>query len=206
MTQELDFSAYYESLTNKERQCYERQERFLQAYSRCGKIVTAAEAAEIAYQTVMGWQQLDSHMFNKRLELARQKYVEHWEGIMDSRLEAPTGNRGSDVLLMFKLKAEKPEKYREEVKVIGIEASKQMMDRLRELAAKDRQRSEQDAPAVEGDFKEVLPPPTKPPPDPPAKPPPVEPIRPTVVGVNRTGQKERLIAQRRKSQGRYTRR
>jgi len=32
---------------------------------------------------------------------------------MDERLENPTGNRGSDVLMMFKLKAEAPEKYRE---------------------------------------------------------------------------------------------
>ena len=33
---------------------------------------------------------------------------------MDSRLENPEGNRGSDVLLMSKLRAEQPAKYREQ--------------------------------------------------------------------------------------------
>jgi hypothetical protein len=54
---------------------------------------------------------------------------------------------------MFKEKAEWPEKYREEVKVIGVDASKQMMDKLRELAMKERAALE--APAIEGEFKEV---------------------------------------------------
>ena len=33
--------------------------------------------------------------------------------MIDDRLENPQGNRGSDILLMFKAKAEMPEKYRE---------------------------------------------------------------------------------------------
>jgi hypothetical protein len=44
--------------------------------------------------------------------------------------------------VMFAAKAEMPEKYREEVKVIGMEASKQMLDRLREMAMKERERQE----------------------------------------------------------------
>jgi hypothetical protein len=66
------------------------------------------------------------------MELAHKDYVESIEQEMDDRLSNPTGNRGSDVLLMFELKAEAPEKYREGAKVVGVEAPKQMLDRLRD--------------------------------------------------------------------------
>jgi hypothetical protein len=89
------------------------------------------------------------------MEDAHQGYVESVERTMNDRLANPQGNRGSDVLLMFKLKAEAPEKYREGVKVVGVDASKQMMDRLRELAMKDRERAALEAPAIDGQFKEV---------------------------------------------------
>jgi hypothetical protein len=94
------------------------------------------------------------------MEQAHQRHVEYWESLMDERLQNPKGNRGSDVLLMFKLKAEKPEKYREEVKVVGIEASKQMMDRLREMATRERQALEEQErkrlpPAAAGEYREV---------------------------------------------------
>jgi 8-oxo-dGTP pyrophosphatase MutT (NUDIX family) len=66
----------------------------------------------------------------------------------------PQGNKGSDVLGMFKLKGEAPQKYREEVKVIGIEASKQMMDKLREMVIRERETLEKGQ-VVEGKLKEV---------------------------------------------------
>jgi hypothetical protein len=89
------------------------------------------------------------------MEYAHQDYREFLEGLIHERLVNPQGNRGSDILLMFKEKAEWPEKYREEVKVIGVDASKQMMDKLRELAMKERERAALEAPAIEGEFKEV---------------------------------------------------
>jgi hypothetical protein len=144
---------YYDSLTLDQRNHYDRQELFLSAYEQLGMISKAAHAVNVPVATVEGWQHKDTHGFNKRLEAARQIYVESWEEEMDRRLADPKGNRGSDVLLMFKLKAEKPEKYREEVKVVGIEASKQMMDRLRELAARDRKAL--DSSSVEGESRQV---------------------------------------------------
>jgi hypothetical protein len=77
---------------------------------------------------------------------------------MDDRLAHPQGNRGSDILMMFKLKAEAPQKYREEVKVVGIDQSKMMLDKLREMASKDVQQAALEAPAVEGQYREVAPP------------------------------------------------
>ncbi len=91
------------------------------------------------------------------MQRAHKQYVESLEQEMDYRLKNPQGNRGSDVLLMFKLKAEAPQKYREEVKVVGIEASKQMMDRLREMARKERERQAalERGEVVEGECREV---------------------------------------------------
>jgi hypothetical protein len=137
-------------------QVWNRRELFLKAYARIGKIGKAAAATEIPVATVESWQRRDTHSFKKRMQLAHQKCVESWEEEMDQQLKGPTGNRGSDVLLMFKLKAEAPEKYREEVKVLGVSAPLQMLDKLRELAARDiKAREALEAPDIAGEFKEV---------------------------------------------------
>jgi hypothetical protein len=156
-------SDFSQSMPLHQRQVLGRQEHFLQAYTQLGKKSKAAEACNIPVATVDSWQLRDLHDFNKRIAEAHTRYVENLEQLMDERLQNPQGNRGSDVLLMFKLKAEAPQKYREEVKVVGIEASKQMMDKLRELAAKDRERAALEAPAVEGVYQEVTQAPTPPP-------------------------------------------
>jgi hypothetical protein len=142
---------------------WNRQELFLAAYARVGKRSRAAKEAGITIWCVDNWVRTDVYSITKRMQQAHQQYVESLEQLMDERLRNPQGNRGSDVLLMFKLKAEAPQKYREEVKVVGIEASKQMMDKLRELAAKDRERAALEAPAVEGVYQEVTQAPTPPP-------------------------------------------
>jgi hypothetical protein len=75
---------------------------------------------------------------------------------MDERLADPKGNRGSDILLMFKLKAERPEKYREDVKVQGLEPLTSLLEEARKLAARDIERRRQlEAGASEGDFREL---------------------------------------------------
>jgi hypothetical protein len=75
---------------------------------------------------------------------------------MDARLENPQGNRGSDVLYMFKMKAEKPEKYRENVQVTGLEPMTQLLEEARKLAARDIQRrKELEAGASEGEYRDL---------------------------------------------------
>jgi hypothetical protein len=105
--------------------------------------------------TVAHWQKLNIFNFNERMNMAHADYVEAWEEWMDNRLENPQGNKGSDVLGMFKLKAEAPEKYREEVKVVGIEAPKQMMDTLREMVIKERERALEGGQVEEGEIREI---------------------------------------------------
>jgi hypothetical protein len=137
-------------------QCWDHQEAFLKAYGELGTILHAARAVGIHRTTVNLWLSSDLYSIKKRMELAHQDYVESVERLMNDRLANPTGNRGSDVLLMFKLKAEHPEKYREEVKVIGVDSAKQMMDRLREMAIRERAAlGPGEGVAVEGVYREV---------------------------------------------------
>jgi hypothetical protein len=135
---------------------WNRQELFLAAYAKVGKRGLAAKEAGITVWGVDNWVRTDVYSIKKRMALAHQRYVESLEQLMDDRLTNPTGNRGSDILLMFKLKAEAPEKYREEVKVLNVAAPIQMLDRLRELATRERKAQEAlESPAVEGEFREM---------------------------------------------------
>jgi hypothetical protein len=135
---------------------WNRQELFLAAYAKVGKRGLAAKEAGITVWGVDNWVRTDVYSIKKRMKLAHEHYVESLEQLMDDRLSNPTGNRGSDILLMFKLKAEAPEKYREDVKVLGVSAPLEMLEKLREMAAKDlKEREALEAPAVEGEFREV---------------------------------------------------
>jgi hypothetical protein len=137
-------------------QCWDRQEAFLLAYAQLGTILHAAKTAGISRFTVNKWLSTDLHSFKKRMELAHQDYCDRIERMIDERLANPQDNRGSDILLMFKAKAEMPEKYREEVKVLGMEGPKEMLARLKEMA--DRERKVQEAlevPAIEAEYREM---------------------------------------------------
>jgi hypothetical protein len=59
---------------------------------------------------------------------------------------------------MFKAKAEMPEKYREEVKVLGMEGPKEMLARLKEMADRERKKQETlEAPAIEAEYRKIAP-------------------------------------------------
>jgi hypothetical protein len=144
--------------TMEKKRVWQRQEMFLEAYRKCGKTGKAAEAVGLSRFTVAYWQKQDIFSFNERMNMAHADYVENWEEWMDNRLENPQGNRGSDILGMFKLKAEAPGKYREEVKVIGTEAPIRMLEMLKELGKKELEAGETPAlesPAIEGEYREV---------------------------------------------------
>jgi hypothetical protein len=140
-------------------QCWDRQEAFLKAFGHLGTIRAAARAIGIHRTRVNQWLSADLYSFKKRMDDARQEYREFLEDLTHERLVNPQGNRGSDILLMFRKKAEWPEKYREEVKILGIESSKQMLDRLRELAAKERQQQAAlesgEGVAIEGVYRDM---------------------------------------------------
>jgi hypothetical protein len=142
--------------TVAQQQCWDHQELFLKAYARCDRISEAAKAVGITPWAVERWQRLDLYGIRKRMELAHREYVEAWEQAMDARLENPTGNRGSDVLMMFKMKAIAPEKYREEVKVVGSDPAMALLDKLKALE-RDWQRKQalERGEVVEGEVREL---------------------------------------------------
>jgi hypothetical protein len=137
-------------------QVWNRQELFLAAYAKIGKRGEAAKEAGLSISAVEKWVTGDVYGLRKRMKLAHERYVESLEQLMVERLTNPTGNRGSDVPLMFKLKAEAPEKYREQVKLLNVSAPIQMLDRLRALATKELKEREAleagESPATEGNF------------------------------------------------------
>jgi hypothetical protein len=106
---------------------------FLAAYRKCGKVGKAAEASGLTRWAAIHWQRHDIFSFNRRLEAVHEDYCEYWEAGIDERLENPQGNRGSDILYMFKMKAEKPGKYRENVQITTDAPVKQMLEQMRQI-------------------------------------------------------------------------
>jgi hypothetical protein len=151
------YYGFPESPTFAQRDCWVRQEHFLEAFATCGKIGVAASAIGVSRACVERWQGQDLYGFLKRMKQAHSQYVESLEAEMDATIKSrPVATQ---VLQIFRLKAEAPEKYREEVQVVGMDASKQMLDKLRELAGKDLQEQEAqralESPTVEAVYREV---------------------------------------------------
>jgi hypothetical protein len=139
-----------------QRECWFRQEQFLEAFAKCGKIGIAASKVGITRRAVEKWQSSDKYAFQKRIAAAHDSYVELLEEQMDKTIEAKPAQ--TQILQIFRLKAEAPEKYREEVKVLNADVPFQMLDKLKEMAAQNRQRqAELEAPAVEAVYREVPP-------------------------------------------------
>jgi hypothetical protein len=129
-----EFGLPYQTAPLEKVRVWDRQEAFLAAYRVCGKIGKSAEAVGLTRWAHDGWLQSDVFGFRDRIKAAHADYCENKiEAMIAERLETPQGNRGSDILLMFKAKAEMPEKYREEVKVIDSGASKDLLRELRRL-------------------------------------------------------------------------
>ena len=86
------------------------QRAFLAAYGEHGKVTHAAKAAGVTPQAVYKWKR--SPEFRERLDEAGEAFADKLEQMAPERLEDPKGNRGSDVLLMALLNANRPDKYR----------------------------------------------------------------------------------------------
>src|SRR5918992_383143 len=146
-----------ENAGTDERACWYRQERFLDAFSQCGKIGTAAKAVGITRFAVQRWQRTDVYSFKKRLEAAHTDYVESLEVDMDDFIQ--TSKHNTQIIRIFRLKAEAPEKYREEVKVLNTEAPVRMLEMLKGLGKRELEAAEGQAklegPAIEGEDREV---------------------------------------------------
>jgi hypothetical protein len=142
-----------ESPTFAQRDCWVRQEHFLEAFATCGKIGVAATTVGISRSCVERWQGQDLYGFLKRMEQAHRQYVESLEAEMDATIKSRLV--ATQVLQIFRLKAEAPENYREDVKVVGLDQSKLMLDKLREMTGRDIKDQASLEPPVEGIYKEL---------------------------------------------------
>ncbi len=113
----------------------DQQRMFLAALSELGTITKSARVAGISPGTPSGWRkyggddpekQERAQVFCEQETIAKQMYIERLEDALDKRavegVDKPVFYQGkvvgydkwySDNLLMFKLKGERPEKYRE---------------------------------------------------------------------------------------------
>jgi hypothetical protein len=174
----------------EKRRVWQRQEAFLEAYRKCGKIGKSAQAIGMTRWAVDYWLKKDIFGFKDRIDMAHQDYVESLEEDMDEVCADRKGNH--DILRIFRLKAEHPKKYREETKVLNADAPFEMLDRLKELARKERERQAAlEAPAVEAVYREVPPnqEPAAPSPEQPAPTPPPSPSAPMPRAMNRPPQR-----------------
>jgi hypothetical protein len=122
-----------------------------------------------------------------------------------------TSKHNTQIARIFRLRAEAPEKYREEIKVMNVEAPLKMLDKLAEIAARERKEQKTlETPAIEGQYRDV----TVSGAEPPAVEPPrseSEPITPpqppAQAPAGRPTAKGRLISRRMEKRGRqFTRR
>ena len=90
-----------EKSTLQQRQCWQNQERFLEAFAHCSRICEAAETVGLTYWAVARWQREDLYSFKKRMGMAEQVYVEKLEAEADRRgvegIEKPIYYKGERV-------------------------------------------------------------------------------------------------------------
>jgi len=121
------------SFQNRQR---EAQDAFLKAYSKTGTTRAAIAVAKIGRTTVYDWDKGDVQGFKARWEDARHTFREALEEDMYELLQNPQGNRGSDVLRMFALKAVWPDKYRDTV-IVTDDTAKDLLAKLRGKGKRD---------------------------------------------------------------------
>ena len=94
----------------------EHQTQFLANYGKLGTVSDSCKKIGIWPSNHYLWLDSDDCDYVARFESAKLAYAEYLESIMLDRLENPSGNRGSDILLMFALKA-RDNKYTDKIQV-----------------------------------------------------------------------------------------
>jgi hypothetical protein len=137
-----------------DKRIWDNQERFLSIYANEGKVILAAKRTGISTETIYNWQKADKFGFEKRVERAHDEYVEHLECQMDNYIDNSKHN--TQILQIFRLRAEAPEKYREDTKPPQTDAAQALLDRLTEMAARDiAKRKQLEEGAAEGEFRDL---------------------------------------------------
>jgi hypothetical protein len=127
------YDIQYFNLDTQARASFQAQERALAIYGVTRSDTRAAEAADVHYITLLRWKRDNYLRYRDRLAAAHTSFVSSLERTMWDRIDDPTGNRGSDILLMFALKAHAPKTYRE-LPAMDDETAKETLAQLRKLS------------------------------------------------------------------------
>ena len=132
--QEFGFPQGY--VPQKKVEMWQKQEAFLAQYRQFGRVGKSAKAVGLTRWAVDYWNRVDVFSFRERIKAAHADYVEDViEANIDDRLENPIkGVQGSDVLAIFRAKAEAPEKYREVI-TVEDDTPLKVMEMLKRMAA-----------------------------------------------------------------------
>ena len=143
---EIDLNA----LSLQQKNALERQDRFLKHYVAQGTIQRAADLTGIHRRTQHEWTARDTLGFNERFQLAKDAFRERLENLLFQRVWDPTGNRGSDVLAIFLMKAHWRDKYGD-ISVLPDDAAKDTLASLRKLSKDAKKREKSGESETEGD-------------------------------------------------------
>ena len=127
------YDIQYNDLDTQARGSFQAQERALETYAFTHSDTRAAEAADVHYITLLRWKRENYLRYRDRLAAAHTSFVSFLEKTMWERIDDPAGNRGSDILLMFALKAHAPELYRE-LPAMDDATAKETLTQLRKLS------------------------------------------------------------------------
>ena len=120
-----------------------------------GTIGKACQESGVNRESVRRWRNDDVLGFHDRFLQAQASYGDYLEDMVHDRLENPTGNRGSDVLLMARLNAEKPEKWSRSLKLTH-DVPNELIQQLRALQALS-ETPKPEPKAIEGETREIMP-------------------------------------------------
>lgn len=115
------------------------QKRWLEAFAEVGTQAQACDIAGVGLRTLYDWLSADQDGFKALRDEAYERFTDGLERTMWNRLATPVGNRGSDILLMFALKARRPDVYRELTVVLDGKAV-ESMEEVKKLVSQARKR------------------------------------------------------------------
>ena len=139
---DLSFPPMPPDLSKGQQDTWKDQDRFFNAFVKCGTRYTACHVASISIGLPYYWADHDLLNFNARYALAEKAWADYLEQVAFDRIESPDKNRGSDLLLITMLNAYKPDRYKPAL-VVNDSALKETLDTLRLLKRKLREHETQ---------------------------------------------------------------
>ena len=111
---------------------YLSQELFMAVFAQMGSIRKSMPIARVNREVVDRWQRDDLLGFRDRMTAVVEDFREGLQDLAIERVSDPTGNRGSDILLMFLLKKHWKEKYGD-IDIPLEEVGKDIMKELQDI-------------------------------------------------------------------------